>query len=91
MPKYVIERDLPGVGAKSIDELDEGARTSRDVLSTLSDRVQWRESYVTDDKIFCVYIADDEQAIREHGELSGFPVTNICRVAHEQDPTTAGA
>ncbi|MDZ7674520.1 MAG: DUF4242 domain-containing protein [Acidimicrobiales bacterium] len=91
MPKYVIEREIPGVGASSPEELEKGAQTSRDVLATLAPRVQWQESYVTGDKIFCVYIAEDEAAIAEHAELSGFPATAIHEVVARQDPTTAGA
>lgn len=91
MPKYVIERDIPGVGSSSPDELRRGAQTSRDVLSTMAPRVQWQESYVTGDKIFCVYIAEDEHAIAEHAELSGFPATAVHEVVTVQDPTTAGA
>lgn len=91
MPKYVIERHIPGVGSSLPDELRQGAQTSCDVLATLAPRVQWQESYVTGDKIFCVFIADDEQAIAEHAELSGFPATAVHEVVTVTDPTTAGA
>ena len=90
MPKYIIERDIPGVGSQSADELRAAAQTSNDVLSTLAPRVQWQQSFVTGDKVYCVYIADDEQAIREHAELSGFPATQVSRVAAVLDPASAG-
>lgn len=91
MPKYVIERHIPGVGSSSPEELRRGAQTSRDVHASLAPRVQWQESYVTGDKIFCVFIAEDEQVIAEHAELSGFPATAVHEVVTVQDPTSADA
>jgi Protein of unknown function (DUF4242) len=90
MPKYIIEREIPGVGSQSTDELRAAAQTSNDVLSTLAPRVQWQQSFVTGDKVYCVYIADDERAIHEHAELSGFPVNRVSRVAAVLDPASAG-
>ncbi len=89
MPKYVIERDLPGAGDLSDEELQAVSQKSNEVLATMSCRAQWLESYVTDDKLFCVYIAEDPEAIREHAAQGGFPVTAIRRVNRVIDPTTA--
>ena len=89
MPKYVIERDLPGAGNLTEDELTAISGASCDVLSGMGTRAQWLQSYVTDDKLFCVYIADDPEAIREHGAKGGFPVTAVHRVSSIIDPTTA--
>ena len=89
MPKYMIERDIPGVGSQSTEQLRAGAQASNDVLSTLAPRVQWQQSFVTTDKIYCVYIADDERAVREHAELSGFPADRVSPVAALLDPASA--
>ncbi|MFC3614752.1 DUF4242 domain-containing protein [Lutimaribacter marinistellae] len=89
MKKYVIERDLPGVGAMSEAELCGAANTSNDALAQLPN-VQWQHSYVAGDKTFCIYLAEDENAIRKHSELSGFPATKITEVKTIIDPTTAG-
>jgi hypothetical protein len=89
MPKYMIERDIPGVGSQSTEQLRAGAQASNDVLSTLAPRVQWQQSFVTADKIYCVYIADDERAVREHAELSGFPADRVSPVAAVLDPASA--
>lgn len=89
MPKYVIERDLPGAGGLSADDLQAVSAKSNDVLATMPDRAQWLQSYVTDDKLFCVYIADGPEAIREHASRGGFPVTAIHRVTTVIDPSTA--
>ena len=91
MPKYVIERDLQGAGQLSAGELCAVSAKSVEVLATMPDRAQWLQSYVTDDKLFCVYIADDPEAIREHASKGGFPVTAIHRVTSVIDPTTADA
>lgn len=88
MPKYVIERDLPGAGELGNGDLHTIARTSCDVLRGLGPAIQWVESYVTTDKIYCVYIAPDEELIREHAEQGGFPANRIARVARMIDPTT---
>jgi hypothetical protein len=89
MPKYVIEREIPGVGVQSADELRAAAQASNDVLSTMAPRIQWQQSFVTASKVYCVYIADDEQAIHEHAELSGFPADRVSRVTAVLDPTSA--
>jgi hypothetical protein len=89
MPKYVIERELPGAGAMSSEELAAIACRSNTVLSGMNGRAQWLHSYVTDDRIICVYVADDPEAVREHGRIGPFPVTAIHRVVEVIDPTTA--
>lgn len=88
MPKYVIERELPGAGQLSADELHAISGKSNAVLAGMNGRAQWLQSYVTDDKLFCVYIADDEAAVREHAETGGFPCNGINRVGTIIDPTT---
>jgi hypothetical protein len=89
MPKYVIERDLPGAGRLSADELESIAQKSVEVLDSMAGRAQWLETFVTDDKLFCVYIADDVATIQEHAASGGFPCTNAARVRSMIDPTTA--
>lgn len=89
MPKYVIERDLPGAGRLSGDELQAISQKSVEVLDAMAGRAQWLQTYVTDDKLFCVYIADDEAAIREHAASGGFPCDAARRVVTMIDPTTA--
>jgi hypothetical protein len=91
MPKYVIERDIPGLGNLSGGELCEVSKKSVNVLSTMAPRAQWLHSYVTDDKMFCVYLADDPEAVREHATKGGFPVSAVHRVRDIIDPTTAEA
>jgi Nickel responsive protein SCO4226-like len=88
MPKYVIERNMPGVGTLSASELNAASKVSNEALATLSPRVKWQQSYVTDDKIFCVYLADDPEAIREHARLAGFPADSIHLVGAVIDPST---
>ena len=88
MKKYVIERDLPGVGGLNNEELGGATAKSNAALSELTGSVQWQHSYVTGDKTFCIYLADDEDAIREHAELSGFPASVITEVKTIIDPTT---
>lgn len=88
MKKFMIERDIPGVGAMDDTELCAAARTSNDALAKLSPTVQWQHSYVTGDKTFCIYLADDETAIREHADLSGFPATTITEITTVIDPVT---
>jgi hypothetical protein len=90
MKKYVIERDLPDVGEMSQTELSGAAKASNTALAELAPKVQWQHSYVTANKTFCIYLADDEDAIRQHAELSGFPATIITEVTGIIDPTTAG-
>ena len=89
MPKYVIERSIPGVGSLPPNELQAIAMKSCGVLRNMGPQIQWVHSYVTADKIYCVYIAPDEQAIREHAELGGFPSDRISAVTSLIDPTTA--
>jgi hypothetical protein len=89
MPKFVIERELPGAGKLSDQELKGISQKSCGVLAKLGPEVQWQQSYVTGDKIYCVYIAPDETAIRKHAELGGFPANRISRVTRVIDPTTA--
>ena len=89
MPKYVIERDLPDAGKLKPDELQGISQKSVEVLDSMAGRAQWLQTYVTDDKLFCVYIADDEATVREHANGGGFPVTAIRRVRTIIDPTTA--
>jgi hypothetical protein len=88
MPKYVIERELPGAGQLSADELHAISSKSNSVLSQMDGRATWLQSFVTDDKIYCVYMAEDEAAVREHGNAGGFPVTAISRVSAGIDPST---
>ncbi len=89
MPRYVIERDIPGAGKLSPGELQAIAQKSCGVLNTLGPRIQWLESYVTDDKIYCVYIAETERLVRQHAEQGGFPANRISEVRTIIDPTTA--
>lgn len=89
MPKYVIERELPGAGDLSREELQAVAQKSCDVLVKMGPQIQWIQSYVTDDKIYCVYYATNEQLIREHAAKGGFPVNRISKVSDIIDPSTA--
>lgn len=89
MPKYVIEREIPGAGKLSADELQAISQTSCNVLSNLGPQIQWLQSYVTDDKIYCVYIAPNEEMVREHAQQGGFPANKISQVRSVIDPTTA--
>ncbi len=89
MPKFVIERPIPGVGNLSADELQGISQKSVEVLDSMAGRAQWLQSFVTDDKLFCVYIADDEAAVREHAQSGGFPCDAVNRVRTIIDPTTA--
>ena len=89
MPKYVIERELPGAGALTLDDLRGISQKSVEVLDSMAGRAQWLQTYVTDDKLFCVYIADDEAAVKGHADGGGFPVNNIAHVVTIIDPTTA--
>ncbi|HEY9230802.1 MAG TPA: DUF4242 domain-containing protein [Blastocatellia bacterium] len=91
MPKYVIEREIPDAGKLSAEQLQAISQKSCGVLQELGPSVQWVHSYVTDDKIYCVYIAPDEALIREHAERGGFPANRISEVKQVIDPTTAEA
>ena len=88
MPKYVIERELPGAGKLSAEELRDISQKSNKVLSELGPDVRWLTSYVTDDKIYCVYVASDEDIIQEHARCGGFPANKISRVSTVIDPST---
>ncbi|HEX2275454.1 MAG TPA: DUF4242 domain-containing protein [Acidimicrobiales bacterium] len=90
MPKYVIERDLPGAGALSADELQGISEKSNNVLAEMGGDVQWLHSYVADDKIFCVYVAPNEDRVREHATRGGFPANAVRPVSAVIDPTTGG-
>jgi len=89
MPKFVIERAIPGVGQLSSSDLQGISQKSCSVLQELGPQVQWVHSYVTDDKIYCVYIAPDEAAVRKHAEMGGFPATSVSMIRAVIDPTTA--
>lgn len=89
MPKFVIERDMPGAGGLSTAELHAASQKSCSVLQQQGPKIQWVESYVTDDKIYCVYIAPDQSTIEEHSKLTGFPANRISQVRTMIDPTTA--
>ena len=89
MPRYVIERNLPGAGRLSPDELRGVAQRSCTVLKELGSDIQWVESYVTDDKIYCVYLAPNPELIREHARRGGFPADRISRVTRGISPLTA--
>ena len=89
MPKYIIERELPGAGKLSAGELKGIAQKSCAVLDKLGPKIQWVESYVTGDKIYCVYFAPSEQLIREHAQQGGFPANRISEIKTRIDPTTA--
>jgi cell division inhibitor SulA len=89
MPKYVIEREIPGAGDLSSEQLQGVSQTSCNVLNELGPQIQWVQSYVTGDKIYCVYIAPNEEMIREHAQRGGFPANKISEVKNIIDPTTA--
>lgn len=89
MPKFVIERNIPGAGKLSPAELHAISQKSCGVLQTMGPKIQWVQSYVTDDKIYCVYIAPDEATVREHAQQGGFPANSVARVATMIDPTTS--
>jgi hypothetical protein len=89
MPKFVIEREIPGLGNLSDEEVKAIARTSNEVLTSLGPEIQWLHSYVTGDKMYCVYIAPDETMIREHASRGGFPANRIAAVRRLVDPNTA--
>ena len=91
MPKYVIEREIPGAGKLTAAQLNAISQKSCSVLKALGPRIQWVESYVTDDKIYCVYIAPDEALVREHAKQGGFPANRVSQIRGMIDPTTAEA
>ena len=89
MRKFIIEREIPGIGGSSSDQFCEAARTSNGALAQIGSGIQWQYSYVAGDKTFCVYLAEDEDKIMEHARLSGFPANKITEVLTTIDPTTA--
>ena len=89
MPKYVIERDIPGAGKLSPQELKAISQKSCGVLSKMGPEIQWVESFVTGDKIYCVYVAANEKMVREHAQQGGFPANRVSQVMSVIDPTTA--
>ena len=91
MPKYVIERNIPGVGGSTAEAMQAVSQTSCSVLKELGPQIQWVQSYVTGDKIYCVYIAPNEEMVREHAQKGGFPADSIAEVKMMIDPTTAEA
>jgi hypothetical protein len=88
MKRYVIERDLPGIGAMNAAQYKDAAKTSNGALAKLGGRCQWQHSYVVDNKTFCIYLAESEAAVKEHAKLSGFPATRITEVRAVLDPMT---
>lgn len=91
MPKYVIERNIPGAGKLSVAELKAISQKSFGIVLDLGPKLQWVQSYVTDDKLYCVYIAPGVDLIKEHAKCGGFPADKICEVRSIIDPTTGGA
>ena len=91
MPRYVIEREIPGAGKLSPQELQAISQKSCSVLDQLGPKIQWIQSFVTDDKIYCVYIAPNEEMVREHARQGGFPANSVAEVKAVIDPTTAEA
>jgi len=89
MRRYMIERELPAVGSLEREQLKEAAAKSNAALAELAPKIQWVESYVADDKTFCVYLAEDEDVIKKHAEVSGFPANRITEIRRTIDPTTA--
>ena len=89
MPRFVIEREIPGAGELSAQQVQAIAQKSCGVLRELGPQIQWVQSYVTDDKIYCVYIAPDEATVRKHAEMGGFPANRVSQVRRMIDPTTA--
>ena len=88
LKRFVIERDIPSVGAMEGKDLSGAAAKSNAALAELAPKVQWVESYVADNKTFCIYLAEDEDAIRRHAEISGFPASKITPIVRTIDPTT---
>jgi hypothetical protein len=91
VPKFVIEREIPNVGSLSPEELQAVAQKSCSVLQNLGPQINWLHSYVTDNKIYCVYIAPNEELVREHASQGGFPANSVAQIRHVIDPTTAEA
>jgi hypothetical protein len=91
MKRYVIERDLPGIGGMNRAQLKDAAATSNGALAKLAGKCQWEHSYVVENKTFCIYLAENEAVVKEHAKLSGFPATKITEVRSVIDPLTAVA
>ena len=91
MKRYVIERDVPGIGGMNGAQYKDVAKTSNSALAKLAGKCQWEQSYVLDDKTFCIYLAESETAVKEHAKLSGFPATKITEVRTVLDPMTEAA
>ena len=91
MPKYVIEREIPGAGNLSPQELQSVSQTSCNVLRKMGPDIQWVQSYVTGDKVYCIYIAPNEEMIREHAREGGFPANSVSEIKTTIDPTTSEA
>jgi hypothetical protein len=89
MPKFVIERDIPGAGQMTPDQLHAISQKSCSVLQEMGPRIQWVESYVTNDRIYCVYIAPDEETVRQHAQKGGFPANRVSQVRSMIDPTSS--
>jgi hypothetical protein len=89
MPKYVIEREIPGAGDLTAEQLNGISQTSCGVLKEMGPQIQWVQSYVTGDKVYCVYIAPNEEMVREHAARGGFPANSVSEVKNIIDPTTA--
>jgi hypothetical protein len=89
MPKYIIEREIPDAGSLTAQDLQGISQKSCGILNDMGPKIQWVESYVTDDKIYCVYIAPDEATVRAHAEQGGFPANRISQIKTMIDPTTA--
>ncbi len=89
MPKYIIEREIPGAGSLTAQDLQSISQKSCGILSEMGPKIQWVESYVTDNKVYCVYIAPDEATVRAHAEQGGFPANSVAAIKTMIDPTTA--
>ncbi len=89
MPKYIIEREIPGAGQLTAQQLNAISQKSCGVLKNLGPQIQWVESYVTDDKVYCVYLAPNEAMVREHAKQGGFPANRVSQIRRMIDPTTA--
>jgi hypothetical protein len=89
MPKFVIERIIPEAGSLTLEQITGISQKSCSVIKTIGPQIQWVESFVTDDKIYCIYIAPDEATVRQHAEMGGFPANSIAQVRRMIDPTSA--
>lgn len=89
MPKFIIEREIPGAGKLTGEELQAISQKSCDVLNRMGPQIQWVQSYITGDKVYCIYNAPSEEMIRQHAEMGGFPANQISRISKVIDPTTA--